>query len=236
VKKNGLTQRKIESWGMPPEHAAACVACMEEGLETYAEADDPTPPVRWMDAPPVQWLQETRVPIAATTQHGTRGDDADERQGPASIFLLAAPLAGCRPATARTRRTKADWASDVAPILATRDADGVDGTRVGDNLNPHTKGACSEAFEPDLARAYWTRIKCCDTPQHGSWLHVAACERSCLTSQGMRGRRIGERTELPTAIGAWSDKTNAKQRGVDWPFRSENARVKLKRLYPKIKT
>jgi hypothetical protein len=108
-------------------------------------------------------------------------------------------------------------------------------TFVCDTLNTHTKGAFYEAFAPDLARAYVKRINFCSTPQHGSWLHVAECELSCLTSQGMSGHRSGALTELHTAIGAWSDKTNAKQRGVDWPFRIENARVKLKRLYPKIK-
>jgi hypothetical protein len=108
-------------------------------------------------------------------------------------------------------------------------------TRVCDNLNTHTKGAFYEAFAPDLARAYVKRIKFCDTPKHGSWLHVAECELSCLTSQCISGHRIGELTELHPEIGAWSDKTNAKQRGVDWQFRIENARVKLKRLYPKIK-
>ena len=109
-------------------------------------------------------------------------------------------------------------------------------TLVCDNLNTHTKGAFYEAFAPDLARAYLKRLTCCYTPKHGSGLHVAACELSCLTSQGMNGRRSGALTALHTAIGAWSDKTNAKQRGVDWQFRIENARVKLQRLYPKIKT
>ena len=108
-------------------------------------------------------------------------------------------------------------------------------TLVCDNLNTHTKGAFYEAFEPALARAYVKRIKFCYTPKHGSWLNVAECELSCLTSQCISGRRIGELTALHTEIGAWSDKTNAKQRGVDWQFRIENARVKLKRLYPKIK-
>ena len=105
---------------MPPEHAAACVACMEEVLETYAEAYDPKHPVRCMDEQPVQLLKETRVPIAATPQHGTRVDDEDARNGTASLFLFAEPLSGFRQATARTRRTKADWAIDVAPILETR--------------------------------------------------------------------------------------------------------------------
>ena len=85
-----------------------------------AAAYDPQHPVRCMDAQPVQLLKETRVPIAATTQHGTRGDDAYERHGTASIFLCAEPLAGFRHATARPRRTKANWAIAVAPILDTR--------------------------------------------------------------------------------------------------------------------
>ena len=120
--------------------------------------------------------------------------------------------------------------------MDTRYADCAYVTLVCDNLNTHTKGAFYEAFEPDIARAYLKRIKFCYTPKHGSWLNVAECELSCLTSQCMNGRRIGELTELHTEIGAWSDKTNAKQRGVDWQFRIENARTKLKRLYPKIKS
>ena len=111
----------------------------------------------------------------------------------------------------------------------------MDVTLVCDNLNTHTKGAFYEAFEPDLARAYLKRVRFCYTPKHGSWLNVAECELSCLTSQCISGRRIGELTALRTEIGAWSDKTNAKQRGVDWQFRIENARGKLKRLNPKIK-
>ena len=92
-----------------------------------------------------------------------------------------------------------------------------------------------EAFEPDRARAYIKRLNFCYTPKHGSWLNVAECELSCLTSQCLSDRRIGELSVLQTEIAAWSDKTNNKQRGVDWQFRIENARVKLKRLYPKIK-
>jgi DDE superfamily endonuclease len=208
---------------------------MEEVLETYAAAYDPKHPVLCMDEQPVQLLKETRVPIATTKQHGKRVDYEYERHGTASIFMCAEPLSGFRQATARTRRTKADWAIEVAHILDTRYADCEYVTLVCDNLNTHTTGAFYEAFEPDLARAYLKRIKFCYTPKHGSWLHVAECALSCLTSQCMNGRRIGELTELHTEIGAWSDKTNTKQRGVDWQFRIENARVKLKRLYPKIK-
>ena len=230
-----MTKRKIAYGVIPPEQDAACVACREDVLETYAKAYDPQHPVRCMDAQPVQLLQETRVPIAATTQHGTRVDDAYERHGTVSIFMCAEPFSGFRQATARARRTKADWAIEVAQMLETRSTDGAYVTRVCDNLNTHTKGAFYEAFEPDRARAYIKRINFCYTPQHGSWLHVTACALRCFTSQCLSDRRIGALPVLHTAIAAWSDKTNSKQRGVDWQFRIENARVKLKRLYPKIK-
>ena len=230
-----MTQRKIEYWVIPPEQDAAFVACMEEVLETYAEAYDPKHPVLCMDEQPVPLLKETRVPIAATTQHGTRVDYAYERHGTASIFMFAEPLSGFRQATARVRRTTADWAIEVAQRLETRYPDGAYVTLVCDNLNTHTKGAFSEAFEPDRARAYIKRINFCYTPKHGSWLNVAECELSCLTSQCLSDHRIGALPVLQTEIAAWSDKTNSTQRGVDGQFRIENARVKLKRLYPKIK-
>ena len=115
-----MTKRKIAYWVMPPEQAAACVACREDVLETYAEAYDATHPVLCMDEQPVQLLKETRVPIAATAQHGKRVDYEYERNGTASIFMFAEPLSGFRQATARTRRTKADWAIDVAHRLETR--------------------------------------------------------------------------------------------------------------------
>jgi len=230
-----MTKRQIAYWGMPPEPDAECVACMEVVLETDAKAYDPQHPVLCMDEQPVQLLKETRVPIAATKQHGTRVDYAYERNGPASLFMFAEPLSGFRQATARTRRTKADWAIEVAQMLDTHYADGEYVTLVCDNLNTHTKGAFYEAFAPDRARAYIKRINFCYTPKHGSWLNVAECELRCLTSQCLSDRRIGELPVLQTEIAAWSDKTNSKQRGVDWQFRIENARVKLKRLYPKIK-
>jgi DDE superfamily endonuclease len=179
--------------------------------------------------------RRTRVPIAATTKHGRRVNYAYERNGTASIFMCAAPPAGFRQATARIRRTTTDWASEVAQMLDTRYADGEDVPLLGDNLNTHTKGALYEAFEPARARAYSKRLHFCYTPQHGRWLHVAECELRCVTSQCLRARRIGPLTERQSEIAGWSNKTHAKQRGVDWQFRLENARVKLQRLYPKIK-
>jgi hypothetical protein len=113
-----MTKRKIEYWVIPPEQDAEFVACMEEVLETYAAAYDPKHPVLCMDEQPVQLLKETRVPIATTKQHGKRVDYEYERNGTASIFLFAEPLSGFRHATARHRRTKGDWASEVAQRYA----------------------------------------------------------------------------------------------------------------------
>ncbi len=231
-----MTKRKIEYWVISPEQNAEFVAAMEEALEVYARAYDSKHPVVCMDEQPVQLLKETRVPIAATLEHGQRVDYEYERNGTASIFMFCEPLVGFRQATARLRRTKVDWALEVAALLDGQYADCERITLVCDNLNTHTKGAFYEAFEPDVARAYIKRIEFCYTPKHGSWLNVAECELSCMTSQCLRGRRIGELDKLQAEIGHWSAKTNAKQRGVDWQFRIDYARVKLKRLYPKIKT
>ena len=225
----------IEYWVIPPEANAEFVANMEEVLETYAKAYDPARPVLCMDEQPVQLLKETRVPIEATKDHGQRVDYEYERNGTASIFMFAEPLSGYRQATARAHRTKAEWALEVAHLLDTRYADCDFVTLVMDNLNTHTKGAFYEAFPPEIARAYLRRLEFCYTPKHGSWLNVAECELSCMTSQCLRGRRVGELVELQSEIAIWSEKTNAKQRGVDWQFKIDDARHKLKRLYPKIK-
>ena len=209
---------------------------MEEVLEIYAKPYDPKNPVVCMDEQPVQLIGETRVPIPATKEHPQRVDYEYERQGTASIFMFVEPLATFRQATARPQRTKADWAVEVAGLLDTRYADCERVTLISDNLNIHTKGAFYEAFPPEKAREYVRRLNFVHTPKHGSWLNVAECELSCLTSQCLADRRIGELELLQSEIGTWSDKTNTKQRGVDWQFRVDDARIKLKKLYPKIKT
>jgi hypothetical protein len=231
-----MTKRKIEYWVIPPDQDAEFVANMEDVLETYAQAYVPEQPVVCMDEQPVQLLKETKVPIEATQEHGKRVDYEYERNGTASIFLFAEPLSGFRQATAREQRTKVDWAIEVAYLLDTRYADCAQITLVCDNLNTHTKGAFYTAFPPEVARAYIKRINFCYTPKHGSWLNVAECELSCLTSQCLSDRRIGELPLLQSEIVIGADKKNPKQRGVDWNLKIDDARTKLKRLYPKIKS
>ena len=226
----------IDYWVIPPENDAEFVACMEEVLETYEKPYDSKHPVICMDEQPIQLLKETRVPVEATKDHPKRVDYEYERNGTASIFMFAEPLCGFRQATARSHRTKADWAYVVAHLMDTRHAECDKVTLVLDNLNTHTKGAFYEVFEPDVARAYVKKIDFIFTPKHGSWLNVAECELSAMTRQCLSGRRIGELDELNDEIAAWAERTNEKQRGVDWQFQIDEARTKLARLYPKIKT
>ena len=229
-----MTKRKIEYWVIPPNADGEFVANREEVLETYEKAYDPACPVVCMDEQPVQLIGETRVPIPATPAHPERVDSDYERNGTARIFLFAEPLSGFRQATARRRRTKDDWAQEVAHLLDTRYADVARITLVGDNWDTHTKGAFDEAFPPDQAREYVRRIEFVYTPKQGSWLTVAECELRGMTSQCLKDRRIGDLVTLQSEIAAWSTRVNEKQRAIDWQFNIDKARVKLKRLDPKI--
>jgi len=226
----------VRYWVIAPEENAEFVAAMEEVLEVYARPYDPQNPVVCMDEKPVQLVKETRCPIPATVEHPARVDYEYERNGTASIFMFCEPLAGFREATARLQRRKEDWAWEVAHLLDTRYIECVKVTLVVDNLNSHTRGAFYEVFEPEVARAYVQRLEIVYTPKHGSWLNVAECEISALVRQCLHGRRIGELEELQKELAAWSRQTNQRQRGVDWHFKTADARIKLARLYPKIKT
>ena len=231
-----MTKRMVDYWVIPPEQDAEFVAHMEEVLATYALPYDPDRPLVCMDEQPVQLLLETKVPLPATKEHGLRVDYEYERNGTASIFMFAEPLTGFRQATARDRRTKEDWAREVAHLLDTRYAHSEKIVLVCDQLNTHTKGAFYTVFEPAVARAYVERIDFVHTPKHGSWLNVAECELSAMSRQCLTGRRIGYLDDLQCEIGAWAKSTNDKQRAVDWQFQIDDARTKLKHLYPKIKT
>ena len=148
-----MTNRKIQYWVIPPESDAEFVAGMEDVLDTYAAPYDSKHPVLCMDEQPVQLLKETQVPIAATKDHAQRVDYEYERNGTASIVLFAESLSDFRQATSRARRTKIDWAMEVAHLLDTRSAGCEQVTLVCANLNTHTKGAFYTAFPPEPARA-----------------------------------------------------------------------------------
>lgn len=230
-----MTQRKIEYWVIPPKANAEFVAHMEEVLETYEKPCDPAHPVLCMDEQPVQLIRETRRPIEATAHHPRRIDYEYERAGTATIFMFTEPLSGWRQATARESKTKVDWAIEMANLLEGRYAECEQITVVCDNLNTHTKGSFYEVFDPERARALVRRLRFCYTPKHGSWLNIAENELSSLTRQCVGRRRMGDLATLQTEIATWSTDVNNAQRGVDWQMKIDDARCKLKSVYPKIK-
>ena len=229
-----MTKRKIQYWVIPPDANAEFVACMEDVLEIYAQPYDAAFPVVCMDEQPVQLTKETREPIAATMEHPQRVDYEYERAGTACIFMFAEPLSGWRKVSARPRRTKVDWALEMEELLRTRYADVEKVILVCDNLNTHTRGAFYEAFEAQKARELVRRIEFHYTPKHGSWLNIAENELSSMTRQSISGRRIENIEMLRGETSAWANSSNEKQRGVDWQFTVEKARVKLKSLYPNL--
>ena len=229
-----MCQRKIAYWVIPPDADAEFAAHMEEVLETYARPLDCDRPVLCMDEQPVQLIRETRTPMPATRNHPRRVDYEYERAGTASVFMFCEPLSGWRQATARPRRTKSDWAEEVAELLEGRYAACSQVVVVCDNLNTHTKGAFYERFEPQRARALVRRIVFCYTPKHGSWLNIAESELSAMTRQCLGGRRLGDLETLCSEIAAWSTDVNRRQRGVDWQMDIDDARRKLKSIYPNI--
>ena len=132
-------------------------------------------------------------------------------------------------------QTKVDWAEEMANLLEGRYADCDKVIVVCDNLNPPTKGTFYEAFEPERARRRVRRIEFCYIPKHGSWLNIAENELSSMTRQRVAGRRIGDIASRSEETTAWSSDVNSTQHGVDWQMKIDDARWKLKSVYPKIK-
>lgn len=207
---------------------------MEDVLDIYARPYNPLVPVICMDEQPIQLLEETRHSIAATQNHPVRVDYEYERAGTASIFMFTEPLAGNREVSVRPHRTKVDWAVEMEQLLQTQYPHAEKIILVCDNLNTHARGAFYEAFPAEIARKIVQKIEFHYTPKHGSWLNIAECELSAMTSQCLKNRRFADIEFLTQETRAWAKKTNQTQKGVNWQFNIENARNKLKSIYPKI--
>lgn len=206
---------------------------MEDVLEVYRRPFDARSPVVCMDEQPVQLVKETRRPLPAAPGRPRRVDYEYERAGTASVFLLTAPLAGWRRTSVRERRTAVDWAEEMRVLLEEDWPRAERVILVCDNLNTHAIGSFYEAFEPAVARRLVTRLEIHPTPKHGSWLNVAECELSVLSRQCLRGR-LGAVGTLRDRVRRWEADRNQRQCGVQWQFTTNDARIKLKRLYPQI--
>lgn len=206
---------------------------MEDVLSVYRRPYDEAYPVVCMDEMSRQLLKQVREPVAMESGAPYRYDHHYERNGTVNLFTFFEPLASWRIVMTRERRTKVDWAECVRALLEEHYREAKKVVLVMDNLNTHCLSSLYEAFAPAEARRLAERLEIHYTPEHGSWLNMAEIEQSVMARQAL-SRRVPDCAAMETVTTAWYEKRNAAEASVDWQFRAEDARIKLKRLYPDI--
>jgi hypothetical protein len=206
---------------------------MEETLAVYTRPRDPDRPLVCLDETSKQLIRETRVPVPMKPGRPKRVDYEYERNGTANIFMLFAPLEGWRHVEVTDRHAAADYAA-ILRDLSDRyfpDADKI--VLVQDNLSTHTAASLYAAFPPAEARRLAERFEWHYTPKHGSWLNMAESELGVLSSQCLN-RRIADKNGLIQEVAAWQAHRNKHHTRANWQFTNEDARIKLRRLYPSL--
>jgi hypothetical protein len=206
---------------------------MEDVLAVYTRPYDPLRPQVCLDETSRQLLGEVSPPRPVAAGQPAREDYEYQRHGVCNVFLVCEPLRGWRHVTVSARRTRIDWAHCVKDLVDVCYPDAEVIVLVQDNLNTHTPASLYAAFCPAEARRLADRLELHYTPKHGSWLNMAEIELSVLSEQCL-DRRLADRATLEREAAAWQAARNACGRGVDWRFTTEDARIKLKHLYPAI--
>jgi hypothetical protein len=206
---------------------------MENVLELYGLPYDPNIPLVCFDEKPYQLLDDKIKPLPVKQERIARQDYEYVREGTCSIFVFTQPLKGWRRIEALERRTKVDFARQIEKLLLEDFPDAKKVRCVTDNLNTHTYGALYDAFPASHARNLARRLEIHYTPKHGSWLNIAEIEISAMQLQCI-DRRIPSIEILNEHLSAWQTERNNAVKGVDWHFTTEDARGKLKHLYPKL--
>ena len=204
---------------------------MEDILEVYQRPYDPQRPVVCMDEASKQLLEETREPLGACPGRVKREDYEYSRQGVANLFLAFEPLSGWRHIEVTGQRRRQDWAQFIRDLVDGQYAQAERIVLVMDNLNTHSPASLYEAFPAEEAWRICQRLEIHYTPKHGSWLNMAEGELSILQRQCL-DRRIATVESLRREIATWERERNAKAIGANWQFTTEDARVKLRKLYP----
>ena len=230
-KKNELKPWLKKEYCIPPKQNAAFVSQMEEVLDVYRRPYDELFPQVCMDETSKQLTKETRVPIAASPGNVERYDTEYERNGTANIFIVYEPLVGKRITKITEQRTKINWVHFIKELVDDHYKDATKIVLVMDNLNTHTNASLYEAFAAPEARRIADKLEIHYTPKHGSWLDMAEIELSHLSRQCL-DRRIEDRQKLICEVEAWNVQRNEKEVKTIWRFTSEDARIKLKKLYP----
>lgn len=206
---------------------------MEDVLAVYQLPYNADYPVVCMDESSKQLIGEVRTPVPCAPGRPARIDDEYVRNGVAEIFLHVEPLAGRRHVEVTERRTRKDWAWHIKDLLDIRYPDAVKVRLVMDNLNTHSIASLYETFEPPEARRLAERLEIHHTPKHGSWLNMAEIELSALKGQCLN-RRIPDIKTMAAEVSAWGARREGRATKIDWQFTAVDARIKLKRLYPKL--
>ena len=206
---------------------------MEDVLAVYKRPQDPQRPVVCLDETSKQLVGETRTPVPAAPGQPRRVDYEYERKGTANLFMTFEPLAGKRWVKVTQRRTAKDFADVIRTLVDERYRQAEKIVLVMDNLNTHKLASLYEAFAPTEARRLLERLEIHYTPKHGSWLDMAETELSVLARQCLN-RRIANIQTLTREVQAWEKQRNKARCRIDWQFTTNNARIKLKRLYPSI--
>jgi len=221
-------------WCIPPEQDAAFVAAMEQVLTVYRRPYDPRFPVVNMDEQPVQLISHSRTPLPMRAGSSEKVDYEYVREGMCNLFMFVEPLAGWRRVVISTTKKAVDWATYVKQLVDDpRYAEAERITLVCDNLNTHNFGALYQTFPADEAYRLMSKLELVFTPKHGSWLNMAEPELSVLTRQCFCDR-VGTESEVESRVNAWQSDRNERQTGIEWRFTTEDARIKLKRLYPNV--
>ena len=206
---------------------------MEEVLAVYTRRRDPDCPLVCLDETSKQLVAETRTPIPMTAGQPARFDYEYERNGTANLFMLFAPLEGWRHVKVTDRHTAVDYAHVLKDLVDIHFPGARTIVLVQDNLNIHAKASLYEAFPAAKARRLVERFEWHYTPKHGSWLNMAESELGVLSSQCL-DRRIPDKQTLIDEINAWQYDRNARHNKTNWQFTTDQARVKLKHLYPAL--
>lgn len=220
-------------WCIPAESSAHFVCQMETVLEVYKRSRDPLHPVVCMDETSVQCTKEVRPPIAAKPGATERYDVEYERNGVAHLILFYAPFENWRRICVADNHAACEWAEGVRRLVQEDYPGAKRITLVMDNLSTHTGASLYKAFPPEMARALLDKLEFVFTPKHGSWLNMAECEFSVLARQCL-SRRIADMEAVSGEITAWVNDRNINTKAADWRFTTEDARIKLKRLYPQL--
>lgn len=222
-------------WCIPPKASGEFVAKMEDVLEVYHRPYDPRYPQVCMDELCKQLIRETRRPLPIEPGQPVRYDYEYERVGVCNLFMFFEPLSGRRYVRVSERRTKQDWARAIRDLVVWHYPQAEKIVLVLDNLNIHVASALYETFEPEEARRILEKLEIHYTPKHGSWLNMAEIELSVLSRQCL-DRRLDDLQYLKREVANWQYGRNKMKARVEWRFTTQDARIKLARLYPVIKS